>query len=248
LLALQRSEITKIVTLLSKAYNDAPTATYNPNIYSVAPYDWSKVKFSPGNKSLAYILHVEEGWTDVRMIEEIGKGNSDIRIYPLCRPQSRALTSALRYRHGLDHAIGNASFKIELSEKWLRKKLKFSEFQKKGGVDYATKLVATVSYGQSKFIGRDDIWFRPMCQELGFDVKKSFFDTFLIALFVVCVDPELLKSSTKSIKGTWGANQNKFKVKKIWIDVVKKAEMENAEKKYPETFKLLKTILPSVLN
>ena len=85
-----------------------------------------------------------------------------------------------------------------------------------------------------------------MCNELGFTMSNSFFDTFLVSMFVVCVDPMLLNSTTADITGTWGDNKNKFKIKKKWIKAVKKAELEN-KIRYGNTFKLLKFILPSVL-
>ena len=114
------------------------------------------------------------------------------------------------------------------------------------GVDFAQKLTATVAFNQSKFIGREEFWFRPMCNELGFTMSNSFFDTFLVNMFVVCVDPMLLNSTTADITGTWGDNKNKFKIKKKWIKAVKKADLEN-KIRYGNTFKLLKFILPSVL-
>jgi len=129
--------------------------------------------FNPGKKSLAYILHAEEGWTDRRMIEvktlyhktrkhqmsliflsekfndidtiikrmknsnlyvyeEIGKGTGDIRIFPLGRVQSRALSSALRYRYKWNYARKMDIYKVKIPVSWLEKKLTFKKFQKKG--------------------------------------------------------------------------------------------------------------------
>ena len=85
-----------------------------------------------------------------------------------------------------------------------------------------------------------------MCNELGFTMSNSFFDTFLVIMFVVCVDPMLLNSTTADITGTWSDNKKKFKIKKKWIKAVKKAELGN-KIRYGNTFKLLKFILPSVL-
>merc|ERR1719473_81388 len=69
--ALQRSEIRKISKLLSEAYADAPTATHNPNIYTVADEDWGELVYE-NEKSLAETMHLEGGWTYSNMLDFIG--------------------------------------------------------------------------------------------------------------------------------------------------------------------------------
>merc|ERR1719281_367765 len=59
----QKIEISKIRKLLKGAHEEAPKATMNPRIYSLIPVPWHLSRWDPGNKSLAYILHVEQGWT-----------------------------------------------------------------------------------------------------------------------------------------------------------------------------------------
>ena len=68
-----------------------------------------------------------------KMIEcTIPKGTGDIRIFPLGRVQSRALSSALRYRYKLNYARKMDIDKVKIPVSWLDKKLTFKKFQKKG--------------------------------------------------------------------------------------------------------------------
>jgi len=77
----QNHEIRKIKLLLKKAYADAQYATRNPNIYDLI-YVWDKLKLEKDSdekknsdekkksrKSLARIMHLEEGWTAESLIE-----------------------------------------------------------------------------------------------------------------------------------------------------------------------------------
>ena len=57
-----------------KAYKDAIYATRNPNIYDLV-YVWDKMTLEHTSggptKSLARIMHLEEGWNDEALIEVI---------------------------------------------------------------------------------------------------------------------------------------------------------------------------------
>jgi len=49
---------------LEKLHEDAAAAMQNPNIYRrILVQKWNESRYDPGNKTLAYILHVEQGWT-----------------------------------------------------------------------------------------------------------------------------------------------------------------------------------------
>jgi len=241
----QRAEIRKVRRLLKQAYIDAPIAMENPNFHLLATINWSEATYNPGRKSLAYLLHVEEGWTEAGMLKHIGGSPSHFRIYPLPRPQSFALHAAIRHRCQLNEALNHASFGIDVPEDWLYIKLKFKEFGKKGGTDYAKKLVATVAYNQPKFLGKGDHWFRPRCEELGWAISESFFKISLISLFVICVNPELLEKSAETITGSWGGpNRSKFKL--AWTNAVQ-AAIKKDEVMYPSTLALLKNLHPALL-
>ena len=56
---------------LKQAHKDVLQATYtqNPNIFNVIDENWSTLKYEDG-KSLARVLHEEEGWTS-HMLEEV---------------------------------------------------------------------------------------------------------------------------------------------------------------------------------
>lgn len=237
-------EISKLKKLLKSAYADASTATHNPNIYiRVAPVSWHLRRFDGGKKSLPAILHVEEGWTADWLIEEIAKSSdfSDIRIYPLNRPESRVLCAALRYRYRINEMKATSTFEIDVPESWMKLPLKYKTFFKKSAKTYAMKLAGTVAYNQAKFVGQEAHAFRKICKDLEWTISETFAIRFLVAIFVVCVDVELLHSSTDHIEGTWG--ENRSAVKTAFVNAVKNAE----EVKYPETLALFKELFPWVL-
>jgi hypothetical protein len=242
----QRREIARIKKFLNNAYADAPAATDNRFIHNLLPYEWGAMRFDPGNKSLPYILHVEEGWTESWLIKRITASETPFRIYPLSRQNSTALFEAVHHRQGLNKLRDAATFDIDVPEAWLGLKLKYKEFGKKGGEDFAKYLVAKIAFNQSLFVGKPAYWFRALCDEINFPISKNFYEFFLIVLFVVCADPQLIYGSTEGITGTWGTSKNRNKVKKLFIQAAKTAEAEN-KVKYKNTFNFLKSILPSVL-
>ena len=113
--------------------------------------------------------------------------------------------------------------------------------------DYAQKLAAIIAFNQAKFFGKDDYWFRPLCQELGMSLTSNFVRLgFIIIIFVVCIDAKLFETSTKDFEGTWGDSAIRNKVVKALTKAVKEAESNN-NIKYSETFKLFKNLFPKVL-
>lgn len=112
---------------------------------------------------------------------------------------------------------------------------------------YGQKLAAIIAFNQAKFFGKDDYWFRPLCQELGMSLSSNFVSLgFIIIIFVVCVDAKIFETSTRDIEGTWGESAYRNKVVKALTKAVKEAESNN-NIKYPETFKLFKNLFPKVL-
>jgi hypothetical protein len=240
----QKSEVSEIRAFLKKCYDEAPTATLNPNIHRLIPVGWHLARYLPDNKSLAYILHMEEGWTVAGMKEIIGKSPVPFVITPLQMRQSRWLWTSIRWSNRVNSLI----FKVDLPPKWLTDKMNAKQFSQKCAILYAQKLAATVAFNQEKFIGKADYWFRPLCEELGFSISENFMKFGLrIILFVVCADSTIFETSTKDIKGTWGESQNRFKIPKAFKKAVKEAETKNSIN-YPDTFQLFKNLFPDVLN
>ena len=111
------------------------------------------------------------------------------------------------------------------------------------GKEFATELAAVVAFYQSHFIGRE-AGFHEACASVGWKVSKTFADRFLISIFVVAADPELIESSTSNIDGTWGTKRTE--VKSAFAEAVKTAE-ENNSVKYPLTLKLFKALFRCTL-
>lgn len=116
-------------------------------------------------------------------------------VPPLSLEESRFLWASLRYRLNVN----------EMSlAKGLTDEMKYQKFRKTNAVPYAQKVAAVVAFGQKKFIGKCEHWFRPMCEELGFEVSANFVSYgYIASLFVVCADSKLFESCAKDIKGTW---------------------------------------------
>merc|ERR1711959_731370 len=109
---------------------------------------------------------------------------------------------------------------------------------------YAQKLAALIAFNQSEFYGKEDYWFRPLCQKLGLTLTANFVTLgYIIIIFVVCVDANIFEQSTKDIEGTWGTSSNRAKVAKALKEAVKKAESNN-KIKYPKTYQLFKNLFP----
>merc|ERR1719456_415373 len=81
----QKLEISKVRQLLKRCYEEAPKTHMNPRIHSLIPMPWHLCRYDPGNKSLAYILHVEQGWTADLMKSIIGKAPIPFTVPPLDR-------------------------------------------------------------------------------------------------------------------------------------------------------------------
>ena len=111
------------------------------------------------------------------------------------------------------------------------------------GKKFAQKLLADIAYNQKLFLDRGEIWFLPMCKTLGWDISATFYNRFRIVLFVACVNPELIETSTKEIGDSWAKEYKE--VVKAFTNVVKTAE-EKKEIIYPHSFNLLKSIFPSI--
>ena len=111
--------------------------------------------------------------------------------------------------------------------------------------EFAQKLAIEIAYDQGKFFGRPKYWFRVMCDTLTsrWSISEKFVATFLVVLFVVCVDPDLIKSSTDALGTAW-FGKDRASVRKALIDVVKAAEENTEDIKYPKTFKLFKVLFP----
>ena len=84
-------------------------------------------------------------------------------------------------------------------------------------------------------------------EQLGFPVSKNFITHgYLITIFVVAANENILKESTKNIMGTWGTSANRVKVVTAFTKAVKAADQAN-DIAYPETFKLFKFLFPQIL-
>ena len=106
------------------------------------------MRFDPNYRSLAFILHKQEGWTAAWMkevichkifvhsllniFERIASSPSFIGIYPLGRAESRALCEALNFRYNMDLKRKLAPMEVDIPEKWLEERLKYKNFKKKG--------------------------------------------------------------------------------------------------------------------
>jgi len=111
------------------------------------------------------------------------------------------------------------------------------------GKEFATRLAAVVAFYQSHFIG-GETGFHEACASVGWKVSKTFAERFLISIFVVAADPELIESSTSNINGTWGTKRTE--IKSAFEEAVKTAE-ENNSVRYPLTLKLFKALFPHTL-
>jgi len=248
----QNDEIRKIKLLLKKAYVDAKYATRNPNIYDLI-YVWDKLKLekSPGGtkKSLARVMHLEEGWTAEALIEWLAPASAPFPVCPraLPREDNRALWMSLRYRYQIDAMKSVAVFPVDLDVKWLGITLKSKTFGKKNATDYTKKLAIDIALHQEKFLGKNpQIWFRALCETLGWDISANFFRYYLIVLFVVCVDPELIANSTKNLGKQW-FGKDRIQVKKAFADAVKAGVQDPENMKFPKTFQLFKVIFPGIV-
>jgi len=235
------SMVAEIKDLLKQAYDDAGLATKNPNIYDIVTIPWDEMTFAPGSKRFQKILHEEEGWSAAQMLDVIGGSPTPISIYPLNRPQSRALWASLRYRLHMNEWRESSAYEIDLPEKWLEIKLKFKDFGKKSAKVYGMKLAAAVAFHHERFLGKELFWFRPLCSELGWKISETFEKRWLISLFVVCCSPELLETT---INKNWG--RKKDECKEAMKQAVKKAERDK-KVKYKQTLKLFKVLFPTVL-
>lgn len=245
---LKRDEVASIEKLLASAYEVAPLAMQRSDIYDLVKESWSEVIYDGDDKSLslAEILYTEGGWTEATLLKFLGESPTPFVVPPLCELESRVLWASIRYQVGMQELRGIAKFGIILPEEWLGIKLKFKEFGKKGGTDFAKKLAATIEYNQSRFIGKKDYFFRPLCDELGgFVLSENFVKISLVSIFVICCDPALLVSSVKKIKGTWGSSA-RSKCKTAWTNAVNKA-IEEDSVKYPSTLQLFQNLFPNVL-
>jgi len=248
--AFQRREIKAIEKLLSEAYADAPAATENPYIFIIADQDWGKLVYED-EKSLAEVLHTEGGWTESTMLKWIGGSPFPFNIKPLSDVESRALWASIRYRLRIKAQQDMAQFEIKVPEEWLNIKLKHKEFGKTGGKNFAMKLLAMVAYNQTLFLGKDqNIWFRALCDQLGWmkeaKISENFVKRHIVSLFVIACNPEMLGSSVKDIKGSWGGS-NRGKFETAWTNAVKVA-IQSKTVLYPSELQLLQNLFPSVLS
>jgi len=181
------------------------------------------------------------------MLKFIGDSPSPFKIEPLSNPESRALWASIRFRVRIKGLRNIAQFEIKVPKAWLGIKLKYKKFGKKGGKEFAMKLLALVSYNQMDFLGKPEYWFRPVCDQLGWkpQISDNFMDRHIVSLFVICCEPNLLMSSVAHIAGTWG-DSNRGKFKSAWIKAVREA-IKSKKVKYPSELNLLQNILPSVL-
>lgn len=243
-------EIRKINKLLKKAYADAASATHNPLIYTrVCPVPWNLISYrydTNSTKTLANRLLNEEGWTAERMRKTIGASPMPITIFPLGRVESRALWESIRYRVSMDQMYSVARFRIDIPESWFDTKFQGKVFMSSNALAYGKEILAVVVFHQEKFLAKKSFWFRSICDELGWELSAAFCDYFYLILFVICAKTSLVKTSTSSIKGTWGTSSNQNKVKKAFKEAAKKAEQTNTIE-YKESFKLLKTLFPTAL-
>ena len=68
------------------------------------------------------------------VFETVVESSSPFSLFPLDRPESRALWKSIRYRHKLNHLKEFAMIKVDLPEDWLKKKfeIKSEVFGQKG--------------------------------------------------------------------------------------------------------------------
>ena len=86
-----------------------------------------------------------------------------------------------------------------------------------------TKLAIDIALHQQHFLGKDpQVWFRALCQTLGWEISSNFVRDFLIVLFVVCVDPEIMTGSTKNLGKQW-CGTDRVQVKEVLLNAVKGA-------------------------
>lgn len=240
----QKAEVSAIRALLKKAYEDSPIANFNPELHALIPTPWHKGRCEPDNKSLAYVLYIDEGWTEEAMKNIIGKSQVPIPVHPLDDRESRWLWASLRFSNRVNSLV----FEIDIPPTWLTEKMKAKVFAKKVAKIYAQKLAALVAFNQASFFGKGKHWFRPLCEDLGVCVTANFVSLgYIIIIFVVCVDANIFEESTKDIEGNWGDSSNRAKVAKAFIEAVKKAERNN-NITYPKTFQLFKNLFPYALN
>lgn len=244
----QKYHIAEIKKLLKRAYKDAPAGTYNPNIRNLIK-EWRYMKYRATDKSrggsLARIFHVEKGWSAEGMLKLVGGSNYPIALGPLWPEDSRALWAALKYRNNLNGIKATCVFEVDLPEEWYGITLKYKTFRKNGGTDFAKKLAAAIAFNHMRFFGKKDYWFRPICEELGFDLSDTFSERFRSVIMVVCVSPELVQEKTEHIEGSWCKDGNRDRVKKAFVNAVKDANAEDIE--YPKTLALFKKLFPKLL-
>ena len=109
------------------------------------------------------------------------------------------------------------------------------------GKAFAKKLASKIAFNQNKFFGKEEHAFRQICEELDWKLSGTFVSQFLSSIFVICVSPDLIETSTNHIEGSWG--RNRAAVKKAFIDAVQNAQ----EVEYPETLALFKRLFPWIL-
>ena len=239
----QKADVSEIRALLKKAYENAPIANFNPELQNLIEIPWHEVRYDPGNKSLAYILKMEQGWSAQAMSKIIGEAQAPFRVHPLDDRESRWLWASLRFADKIDKLI----FKVDIPANWLTDKMNAKVLSKKVAKVYAQKLAALIAFNQSEFYGKEDYWFRPLCQKLGLTLTANFVTLgYIIIIFVVCVDANIFENATQEIEGNWGDSGNRRKVVVALTKAVKEAESNNAIA-FPDTFQLFKNLFPYVL-
>jgi len=239
----QKAEISKIKNLLKKAFEDAPKANLNEDIHRLIGLPWHTARFESDNRSLAYVLHVERGWTSASMKQNIGKSPIPFTVHPMSRDESRFLWNCLRYAIQEETQL----FKPDIPGNWLTDDMNYKEVTRTCVVAFAKKVAGVVAWNQFKFIGKGKHWFRCLCEEAGLKLKETFVTRgWIIIIFVICVNADFFTESTGEIQGSWGATKNRGKVVKALTSAVKKAEREN-KIAFPETFKLFKFLFPHIL-
>lgn len=255
----QNDEIRKLKRLLKKAYMDARIATRNPHIYDLI-YVWDKLKLEKSSggpnsqkkapkKSLARIMHLEEGWTAEGLVEWLAPADAPFPVCPqaLPRQDNRALWMCLRWRYQIDALQSTAVFPVDLDTTWAGIKLKSQTFGKSNATEFSKKLALDISLHQHKFIGKkQDIWFRASCETLGWNISKNFFKDYLIVLFAVCVDPAMIANATESFGKQWFGT-DRVQVKEALFNAVRTAIRDPEEIEYPKTLELFKFLFPEVV-
>merc|ERR1719399_45850 len=132
----QKAEISKLRVLLRRAYNDAPKANFNQDIQRLITAPWHTARFASDGKSLAYVLHVEKGWTAAKMKQILGKAPIPFTVKPLNADESRFLGVSLRYGMQEDAQL----FKPDIPGNWLTDDMKYKEVTKACVVQYAKKV------------------------------------------------------------------------------------------------------------